>query len=231
MNKSEVIDKIRKLLALSESPNENEAALAAEKAREMLSRYNLGMADLSIGEIKSRLEITEKVVEDSKILQDWVQNLISYVGEAFDCHCMVNNKPGRRNKILFIGSAEDAEVAVYVFQYLRQTLRVMARNRLKELKTKNPEWSSYRLKCSYLEGAVRRIGERLRTGAQKLQEEEKAVCTDLIVVKSDEVQKYVEKKFRNCEQFGFRSETINEGAYRIGYADAESIQIRTALES
>ena len=37
MTKEEVVSKVRKLFDLSNSPNENEAALAAAKARELLA--------------------------------------------------------------------------------------------------------------------------------------------------------------------------------------------------
>ena len=46
MTKEQVVSKVRKLFELSNSSNENEAALAAAKARELLSRYNMSMADL-----------------------------------------------------------------------------------------------------------------------------------------------------------------------------------------
>jgi hypothetical protein len=231
MTKAEVIDKIRKLLALSESPVENEAAIAAEKARELLSKYNLGMSDLSITELKKRLSVTERVVEDKKVLQDWVQNLVAHVSEAFDCECVLNTKAGRKNRIIFIGSAEDSLVAVYVFQYLRTTLRIMARNQAKELRKHHPDWSYMQLKRSYLEGAAHRIGERLRAGAAKFQEEEKNTCTALILVKTDEIQKYVKEKFKATEQFGFRADHINRDAFHQGYLDAENIPIRTAITS
>ena len=41
-----VVELIQKLLALSKSPNENEAALALSKAQELLLKYNLEVADL-----------------------------------------------------------------------------------------------------------------------------------------------------------------------------------------
>ncbi|MCL6753140.1 DUF2786 domain-containing protein [Nostoc sp. CCCryo 231-06] len=41
-----IADKIRKLFALSQSPNEREASAAAAKAQEMLTRHNLSIASL-----------------------------------------------------------------------------------------------------------------------------------------------------------------------------------------
>lgn len=41
-----IIDKIRKLLALSQSPNEHEAALAASRVQDLLADYNLSLAEV-----------------------------------------------------------------------------------------------------------------------------------------------------------------------------------------
>ena len=41
-------DKIRKLLALSESNNANEAAVALERARTLMLQYNLEMGELEV---------------------------------------------------------------------------------------------------------------------------------------------------------------------------------------
>lgn len=41
-----VIDKIKKLLALATSPNEHEASLAAQRAHELLVKYNLDMQEV-----------------------------------------------------------------------------------------------------------------------------------------------------------------------------------------
>jgi putative NIF3 family GTP cyclohydrolase 1 type 2 len=45
-NKAKILDRIQKLIALSTSPNENEAAVAAEKAQALLIEHNLSMADV-----------------------------------------------------------------------------------------------------------------------------------------------------------------------------------------
>ena len=42
---SAIEERIRKLLALADSPNENEAAAAAEKAQALMLRYGIEMAD------------------------------------------------------------------------------------------------------------------------------------------------------------------------------------------
>ena len=55
-----LLEKISKLLALASSPNEHEAALAAEKAAELLAKHNLSVADL--GQDKDE-DITKSIVD------------------------------------------------------------------------------------------------------------------------------------------------------------------------
>lgn len=45
-------DKIKKLLALAESPNENEAQAALLKARQLMAEHKIGEADLEEPEDK-----------------------------------------------------------------------------------------------------------------------------------------------------------------------------------
>ena len=46
METAPIIEKIKKLLALANSSNEHEAALAASHAQRLLSEHNLAMADI-----------------------------------------------------------------------------------------------------------------------------------------------------------------------------------------
>ena len=48
-------DKIKKLLALAESPNENEAQAALLKARQLMAEHKIGEADLEEPEDKEHL--------------------------------------------------------------------------------------------------------------------------------------------------------------------------------
>jgi Protein of unknown function (DUF2786) len=59
---SAIEERIRKLLALADSPNENEAAAAAEKAQALMLRYGIEMATIAAsgGE---RLAVDEHVVD------------------------------------------------------------------------------------------------------------------------------------------------------------------------
>ena len=60
MKTNPIIEKIQKLLALANSSNEHEAALAAAHAQRLLSEHNLAMADVEAKQ--QRPQSADKVV-------------------------------------------------------------------------------------------------------------------------------------------------------------------------
>ena len=76
---SAIEERIRKLLALADSPNENEAAAAAEKAQALMLRYGIEMATVAAsgGE---RLAVDEHVV-DGKV-DPWRRMLAAAVARS-----------------------------------------------------------------------------------------------------------------------------------------------------
>ena len=76
---SAIEERIRKLLALADSPNENEAAAAAEKAQALMLRYGIELATIaaSSGE---RLAVDEHVL-DGKV-DPWRRMLAAAVARS-----------------------------------------------------------------------------------------------------------------------------------------------------
>ena len=63
---SSIEERIRKLLALADSPNENEAAAAAEKAQALMLRYGIELATIAAA-AGERLAVDEHVIEGKLI--------------------------------------------------------------------------------------------------------------------------------------------------------------------
>lgn len=100
--KDSVILKIKKLLALSESQNENEATLAASRAAELMDKFNItrSMVDFVTGQ--------EEAVREGTI-DDRSSHLLNYKGElciaaSYVTRCKVFF---RRNVIHAIGTPSD----------------------------------------------------------------------------------------------------------------------------
>jgi len=108
-------DKIAKLLALAESPNENEAKAALLKARELMAEHKLRPEDCSKEtNVKVRRELLD--VQVSKTKYHWAIDLSAVIAEHYCCRAYRNHTRGERMYIIgFVGLEDDFEVCKKVF--------------------------------------------------------------------------------------------------------------------
>ena len=119
MSKDKIIDRIRKLLALATSPNEHEAASAAEKAQAMLAEYNLSMAEVEAVNTNGSDEI---VRDDSpKPGKIWRRPLYGAVGRLYFCQYFYAHR-GPLDTHTFIGARHNIEVAKLMANYLEEAI-------------------------------------------------------------------------------------------------------------
>jgi hypothetical protein len=225
MTKEEVISKVRKLFELAKSSNENEAALAAAKARELLSRHNMGLADVSEEEMKDSLDVCEAFVETGGVLRNWIKGLIIHISHGFECQHMVRRRKGEKPLLSFIGTKADAEVAAFTFQFLVRELKRLSDKALPQLKQDHAGWHTASLRYAYLGGAVVRIGERLQERTEEIREQEQKVCKDLVLAKEWLIRNYMNRTFGRVKREYGRTRTVSARAYRKGYMDADAVDI------
>lgn len=83
MDQDRIIERIRKLLRLSQSANPHEAALAAQRVQQMLSEYNLTMDSIGCdAETTSARQVNRKT---RKALEKWAYVLAARTARVFDC--------------------------------------------------------------------------------------------------------------------------------------------------
>jgi hypothetical protein len=230
MTKEEVLSKVGKLFELSNSPNENEAALAAAKARELLARYNLSIADLPIDDAKGALTPTEASVRVGKAVKHWVKGLLIHVAEGFECRHIIRRRRGCNTILSFVGVQIDAEVAVYTFGFLYRQLNIYVERALPRLKRENRGWTTPALKCAYLDGAVKRIGERFREQTESIRAAEQRNCKDLVLAKERIITNYMATAFSGIRTEYARRRVVAAGAFDQGYSDAGTISLRHGAE-
>ena len=229
VTKEQVLSKVRKLFELSNSPNENEAALAASKARELLARYNLSIADLPTDDIRSAISPTETSVRVGKAVKNWVKGLLIHVSEGFECQHIIHRRHGSNTILSFIGTPADAEIAVYTFQFLYRQLQQLVERALPRLKRENRGWNSVALRHAYLDGAVKRIGEKLREQTNIIRTVENHECKELILAKDQMIEDYMATAFPNIKMEYGRKRVISAAAFDKGYSDAGTINLRPGI--
>lgn len=157
---SKITDRIHDLLALSNSSNPHEAALAASMARDLMERHGIEAATLSEAD-ESPVERREVTNDD--ITGDWYHLLVSAVAKSCFCESYKSGA-GLRSKAVIIGRTSDMEAAMMLTEWLRLQLRQMC------AKARNAAGKTVHGRTfnnSFLRGAVGEISRRL---AQKVAE-------------------------------------------------------------
>jgi len=115
-----VIDLIRKCLALADSPNENEAALAMAKAQELLERYNLSLA-----QVKDTVTTIPDLIEGEVDYEhkEWLRRLFFTVARHNFCKTVGHPSTGKES---IIGRYTNVCMTVEMAYWLRSQIERIA---------------------------------------------------------------------------------------------------------
>lgn len=166
-----VISKVEKLLRLAgNNPNEHEAALASEKAMQLLEAYNLDMMILEKNSGKTGKR------EDTKFsggLYPWQRSLWNAVAELHFCKYwfIKGLRAGQQYQHRVLGRQENVVAMRVMAEYLQQTVERLARDWAKETNQGSPFTKSA---ISYRDGLSYRLVERLKTlRAERIEADER----------------------------------------------------------
>lgn len=117
-------DKIRKLLALSQSPVEAEAKAALLKARELMAKHKLSLAELEQGKAQRVKNVVLMDISASKRRDPWVLHLTAIIAENYCCRAYRSHGYGKQTQhVGLIGLDEDVEVCIDVLRYAVKCIR------------------------------------------------------------------------------------------------------------
>ena len=219
-DKSPIIEKIKKLLALAASSNEHEAALAASHAQRLLAAHNLALADI---EARHKPGLADRVeTSAAKNLPKWVRHLSGSVSAAFDCQAIHHPATG---KLTFIGVGADVQVAAYTFAFLERTIRRLCSQYMKcSVIASTPSRQRELMRLSYYLGAVSTVTVRLRE-----QKAQTPVTPGALVPLKEGLIKQAMQELVAVRTIRSRKSYINSDAYTRGQADGKKVGIHQAL--
>lgn len=230
-------DTIRKLLALSQSSNENEAQAALLKAQELLAKYHF-----NLDEIKDQEEIDHEVIEedaDKKAHRTpWKRSLAKCIANNFRCESYFRGYD--TYSTIFVGKQADIDVCKEVYSaairfidfYFKEYWRahntrqrnVTYRNfntgeeYTRTVTTQRPISEAIREKSSYAYGFISALQERFKEQEVKAEKE----GWGLVLVKDADVTAYMDDLRK-----GFSKRTLSSGsmgsssAFSQGYTDGK----------
>lgn len=209
---SKTVEKIQKLLALSESSNENEAKLSMLKAQELLAKHKLSLKEVK--EFKTT-NIKEKRTNISFTKAKWKAQLARVIADNFGCYHYFKTR--RSHTIVFFGREEDVTVCNIVMEYAVDCIE-SAVKRLRYQYAKDG-FSTRGLENDYALGFIE--------GLQEKYEEQKKANQEwsLVLVKDAEVvEAYKRIKFNKTINTATQFQGYSD-AYKIGHKDGKKFSI------
>lgn len=211
---TKIVQKIKKLLALSESSNVYEAELSMLKAQELLAKHKLSIKEVKGYKI-SASDIKEKKSNISFTKAKWKAHLANLIADNFGCYYYF--KTSGTHNITFFGREEDIEICNIVLEYAIDSINSTVK-RLRYLNIRDG-YSTKGIENDYAIGFI--------NGLKKKFEEQKSANQEwgLVLVKDEEVtEAYKEINFRRTINTSITFKG-NSKAYDKGYEDGGKFSI------
>lgn len=222
---TDALDKIKKLLALSESNNEHEAALAAERAQDLMLKHGISMVEVAAAQGNDRISAEGDALTAKT--DSWRKSLATIVAKSMGGQAVIglneramDGSKQRKAKFYFYGASGTVPAMIQLYTYLETELtRISAVQTAQRVET----WihgKTYR--TSFLFGAIARLQKRFDEKQRQIESETDSSMA-LVVVKNAVDEKVNEEHpHRQSEAVG--APRSYEG-YSAGHKAAGSISL------
>ena len=238
--KAKMASRIRKLLALAESANENEAATAAAMAQKLMREHAINMSTLSEQAMLEEDPVEVRAIEIGK--QTWAVSLAWSLGSHCNLSVLRSVRRGtivnpyakekvigdfkRRTFALAYGHRSDLEVWEYLYSVAKREIQRLTKIERQRIK-KRDGWVTRTEGTSYREGCVAGLGQKLREMKHQAERQEQSTETALALQsRADRARDYMRKA--NPTTGAYRG---GVGASSAGYRDGQNIDINAGLKA
>lgn len=218
-NLNDIIEKVKKLLALSNSPNENEAAVAQAKAAELMLKYSISQDSINTEEKKEDEPVKTFIFEEGEGNKvTWKGSLAGTIARFFNCEIY-----WRGSSIMFIGRKSDNDAVKYLYLAIGNQIQELTeyfwiRQGIKS-GIHGKTW-----KQSFRFGCVDTLAKRFAAQKQQIIQEYKAAGTSLVVY--DKLALQVHKTMLSLHLAKGNPVSVKSGAaYQSGTQAGNSINI------
>lgn len=226
---SSVIDRVKKLLALTTSSNANEAAAAAAVANKLIDQYRLAASEL-----ETSSEDHEEVFEDSAPLYEsgritqWKSSLACHLAKHYGC-AIYNAKGFRQNLFKLVGRKSDIEIIRYMFSWLSIEI-----DRLSDQASKGRGFNRSAGKVfsnSFCSGAVVGISNQLETSRKEVAQTVSSVAMVRLNLRLEEAIDFMNDAHKLKKTNNNSKSYFDRGAYEAGKVRGQSIHLGVGLNA
>lgn len=223
MKDTDIKEKIKKLLALAQSPNEHEAKAALLKAKELMAKNKMSDADFEEKDLTLKSFEAEDIQWTTDSGRIWMTDLCRLICDNYCCSAAWKTPRGTRTHILVItGIGDDLEICKAVVGYAVGFVEGQIDRLARRYRTMDPKVVAN----SYALGFI--------AGLEMAYEDQKDEHPEwgLVVVKPDEVRKYEEGLGQKSVRT--RKTEFNPAAHAAGLKDGTNFnpnKVLTAKEA
>jgi hypothetical protein len=215
-----IAEKIKKLLALAaNNANPNEAALAMERAQDLMVKYAIEEDALSSDPLRVKEAInTEAMGMGLQRIPHWEIRLLNAISRAF--FCRVWYRPGR--DAFICGRETDRMALKATFEYLRAECKRMADHAWNRVEV-DAMVHGKRWKNGFYEGCVATVTMRM-TDAMKLLVVDNAGTAIVLANRQKDVDQWVNLNI-TLRANGARSKSMDPSGYHQGKAAGHALNL------
>jgi hypothetical protein len=159
-----ILEKVKNMLNTTseKGATEQEAQNALLNAQRLLAKHGLSMEDVEAvaDEEQRKVEVDENYT-DAVRTEWWQGRMAKVIADNFKCFYYMSKLYGGKQRIVFVGAKEDAEVAKMVYLFASSVLPHLAKKYLKERKKEAEANSGYNFKKMTDEDLYAMAGDEL----------------------------------------------------------------------
>lgn len=239
-----ILTRIQKLLALSQSPNEHEAAAASAKAQDLLFKYNLSIFDVdasgqrSVGERYGRRTV---LLGKKRDVLNWRRDLLRSLARLNFCRTVDVIGAEWTN---LIGEEHNATVVLNLYDYLFATIERLSAEGWEATKRENGGkapivWSEVvhnyvsqhakNYRSSFSHGAVHAVIDRLNS--QRKDSEAASDSSALVVISEQELNEAIDFHFNKLVRRKESRADLDARAFGAGKEAGKNISLMDQVDS
>ena len=228
--RKKITERIKKLLALSESPNQHEAEAALQKANALIIEHQIEMSEVLINELHAVTTADKgKYIKVSETYRSFIWWLGSVAGKLFDTKTVLR----RQSEFAYIGLPEDITLSEALFDYLFTSWLSIVKHDTKIWKEQfhyaPRQYEVKKFKIAHGQGFTEALSYRVNelVRARKAAVEASTGSTALVVLKDQLTQAYLDKLPASRSRF---KEQYNEGHLQ-GYERGDAIPLSGSIDT
>jgi hypothetical protein len=228
-----MLEKVRKLLSLAGSPNENEALLAMQKANQLIEKYNIERIEQNRTAGYAYAIINHK----KKRIENYQRRICSILQEHFFVDVIYSNLydpiSGETHRTIeLLGTTENVQIADYLYHFLmNQMERLWKSYQRKKTKTVPKNKRSYRL------GVLKGFHDKLDKQAAERKNQYKPndgngqTISALVLAEDLALKEFTRMRFPRLKTIRHAGPRIDRDTFHAGVDDGKRLNLHKAIHT